>query len=279
MSRSHWCSLAVAIFLGLITDAYAGQTAASKDGTPVVFEAHDYRFTGPDRIPAGVTAVQVVNKGQDAHHIQLLQLQQGKTREDFVAAMKANPEQFPSWVKHVGGPNAILPGQQATATMNLTEGDYLLVCLIPDKQGVPHVALGMQKPLTVKGPASKVAVEPKADIMITLAEFRFGVSKPITAGKHTIQVLNQGTQPHEVVLLKLMGQATAQDFAAAFEPGATAPPPGAPLGGVVGLEQGGQAFFTADFEPGRYGLICFFPDHATGKPHFMHGMTSEFTVR
>jgi hypothetical protein len=265
--------------LALAPAVTAGQPAAQKDGASVVFEAHDYKFTGPDRIPAGVTAVQVVNRGRDAHHIQLLKLQKGKTSQDFAAAIKTNSERFPSWVQHIGGPNAIVPGQQATATMNLTEGEYLLVCLIPDKDGVPHVALGMQKALTVKGTMSKVAAQPKADVMITLADFRFEVSKPFTAGTHTIQVMNQGTQPHEVVLLKLMGQATAKDFAAAFEPGATAPPPGAPLGGVVGLEQGGLAFFTAEFEPGRYGLICFFQDPVTGKPHFMHGMASEFTVR
>jgi hypothetical protein len=47
---------------------------------------------------------------------------------------------------------------------------------------------------------------------------------------------------------------------------------------VVGLETGGHGFFTAQFEPGHYGLICFFPDPATGKPHFAQGMTADFIV-
>jgi hypothetical protein len=37
-------------------------------------------------------------------------------------------------------------------------------------------------------------------------------------------------------------------------------------------------YFTGEFEPGRYGLICFVPDTVTGRPHFLHGMTTEFTV-
>ena len=55
------------------------------------------------------------------------------------------------WVQYAGGPNAHLPGSQASATVNLTEGDYVLMCWIPDKNGVPHVALGMQKALFVRG--------------------------------------------------------------------------------------------------------------------------------
>ena len=65
--------------------------------------------------------------------------------------MAADPSRMPAWVTFVGGPNAVIPGQEAVATMNLAEGDYLLICLIPNKQGVPHLALGMQKPLSVRG--------------------------------------------------------------------------------------------------------------------------------
>jgi hypothetical protein len=249
------------------------------DGSAVVFVAHDYGFTGPDRIPAGVTMMQVVNKGQDPHHIQLLRLLEGKTAEDFRMALSADPTRLPNGVQFVGGPNAILPDSDSVAAMNLAEGEYLLVCLIPNKDGVPHMALGMQKALSVKGGKPTLISEPKADLTIVLADFRFAQSHPITAGSHTIQVMNHGTMPHEVVVLKLDPGASARDFGAAFEPGASGPPPGKPIGGVVGLESGAHAFFTARFEPGRYGLICFFPDPITGKPHFAQGMTTEFTVK
>ncbi|MET0514730.1 MAG: hypothetical protein ABW047_05310 [Nitrospiraceae bacterium] len=259
----------------------AGRAAAGprSHDSAVVFVALDYGFTGPDRIPAGVTTMQVVNKGQDLHHIQLLKLLEGKTAEDFRGALSADPARLPKWIRFVGGPNAILPNSEAVATMNLVEGEYLLICLIPNKDGVPHMALGMQKPLSVMGGKPTVVSEPKADATIVAADFRFESSHPITAGSHTIQVMNHGTVPHEVVLLKLDSGASAKDFGMAFEPGASGPPPGRPLGGVVGLESGGHAFFTAQFEPGHYGLICFFPDPVTGKPHFAQGMTSEFTVK
>lgn len=246
---------------------------------PVIFVANDYGFAGPDRIPAGVTTMQVVNKGQDLHHIQLLKLQQGKTAEDFRAAMAAAPSRMPAWVKLVGGPNAVIPGRESVATMNLTEGDYLLICLIPNKQGVPHLALGMHKPLSVTGVKATLVSEPKAGLTITTADFRFAQSEPITAGLHTIQVTNRGSMAHEVVVVKLSPGVSAKDFGAAFEPGASGPPPGFPIGGIVGLDSGEHGYFTTRFEPGNYGLICFFPDPVTGKPHFMHGMTADFIVR
>lgn len=259
-------------------DSHQALAGSPSDDSSVVFVAHDYGFAGPDHIPAGVTTLQVVNRGQDPHHVQLLKLLQGKTAADFRAAIKANPAGFPKWIKFVGGPNAVLPGSESVATMILSEGEYLLICLIPNKAGVPHVALGMEKPLSVKGAKPTLVSEPKAGVTITLADFRFTQSQPITAGSHTIQVINHGTQPHEVVLLKLDPGASAKDFGAAFEPGASGLPPGKPVGGVVGIETGEHAYFNARFEPGRYGLICFFPDPTTGKPHFAQGMTSEFTV-
>ncbi|HJU05717.1 MAG TPA: hypothetical protein VJ692_11255 [Nitrospiraceae bacterium] len=213
--------------------------------TPVVFEAHDYGFPGPDRIAAGVTTMQIINKGRDLHHIQLVRLLDGKTAADFGTALKADASRLPSWVKLMGGPNAVIPGGQSMATMNLMEGDYLLICLIPDKKGVLHVALGMQKALTVKGGKPTTVSEPKAGATITLNDFRFTMSRPIQAGMQTIGVMNQGTQPHEVVVVQLAGGASVSEFIKAIESDAAGSPPGKPIGGVVGLERGDHAFFTA----------------------------------
>ena len=270
----------VLILASVLPWGEAGAAAgAGSGGDPAVFVAHDYGFTGPDRIPAGMTTVQVRNEGKEPHHVQVVQLIEGKTAEDFQAAMKTHPSHPPQWAKFVGGPNAVLPGSDATAMMQLTAGNYLLLCLIPDQKGVPHVALGMAKPLTVTPSPRTVSTQPAADLSITTTDFAFALSQPMTAGAHTIHVMNAGGQPHEVVVVKLDPGKTAKDFGEAFEPGASGPPPGRPLGGIVGLERGGSGFFTGNFEPGRYGLICFFPDHQTGAPHFAKGMTLDFTVR
>lgn len=182
--------------------------------------AHDYGFTGPDRIPTGVTTMQVVNQGQDLHHIQVVKLLRGKTAADFSAALKADPSRLPQWAKLMGGPNAVVLGSsQSVATMNLVEGNYMLTCIIPDKAGVLHMALGMQKELSVKGGKSSLVSESKAGTTITLRDFQFALSQPITADLHTIGVMNHGTQPHEVVVVQLAPGASALDFVKAVEPG------------------------------------------------------------
>jgi hypothetical protein len=261
----------------LASDREDAEDIRGGSGT-VVFVAHDYGFRGPDRIPAGLTTVRIVNEGQDLHHIQFLKLLQGKSAADFRAAIAADPSRLPDWVQYAGGPNAHLPGSLVTATVNLTEGDYVVMCWIPDKQGVPHVALGMQKALFVRGGKPTIVSVPKAAITIEQIDYQFLLPKRIPAGFHTIDVINHGTQPHELVIVKLAQGATVKDVIASFEPGASGPPKGQLVGGITGIEKGKRVYFTGEFDPGRYGLICFVPDTATGRPHFLHGMTAEFTV-
>lgn len=248
-------------------------------GGRVTLTAHDFGYTGPDRIPAGMTTIEVVNQGHDLHHAQLVRLAPGKTAADFNAAMKADPSHPPAWAHFVGGPNAVAPGDRATAILRLEAGQYLVLCLIPDHAGVPHVALGMEKSLTVTPAVAVASVDPSPDVTITTKDFQFQLSGPVTAGTRTIQMVNAGGQAHGTVVVKLDPGATVKDFLAAVEPGAAGPPPGRLLGGMVGLDRGARGYFTTTFDPGHYALICFFPDAKTGMPHFANGMTLDFTVQ
>lgn len=281
--RYAFCSsLVVLVIAAMMVPAWVGTSQGATDvrdnDGPVVFVAHDYGFSGPDRLPAGLTTMKILNEGQDLHHIQFLKLLQGKSAADFRAAVAADPSRLPNWVQYAGGPNAHLPGSQASATINLIKGDYVLICWIPDKNGVPHVALGMQKALSVQGGRAIKVSRPNPSIVIKQIDYQFIFSKPVESGLQTIEVVNQGAQPHEVVVVKLLQDATVRDVIASFEPGTSGPPRGELVSGITGIERGSRVIFTGEFEPGRYGLICFIPDTVTGKPHFLHGMTTEFTV-
>jgi hypothetical protein len=282
MRNSLYASMMVLFIAVTSAPAWAedpGPAALRRGGeTTVVFVAHDYGFSGPERISGGLTTVRIVNEGRDLHHIQFLKLLQGKSAADFRAAIAADPSRLPGWVQYAGGPNAHLPGSQASATLNLTEGDYVVMCWIPDKNGVPHVALGMQKALFVRGGKPTKVSEPKPAIVIKQIDYQFMLSRRVGAGLQTIEVQNHGTQPHELVVVKLSPGATVNDVIASFEPGASGPPKGQLVSGITGIEKGRRVYFTGEFEPGRYGLICFVPDAVSGRPHFLHGMTTEFTV-
>jgi uncharacterized cupredoxin-like copper-binding protein len=235
----------------------------------------DFSFDAPDVIPAGLTEFRFMNKGPSLHHMQILRLEGGKTVDDLRAAL-ANPGPPPAWVKEVGGPNAAAPGLESNATLMLEAGNYALICFV-DIGGPPHFMKGMVRALRVAASSEASAPTPKVDATATLFDYGFKFSSPIQAGTRTIRVLNTGAQHHEIELVRLNAGSSVGDFLkwlAKME----GPPPGTPLGGVSSIDVGASQYFTADFTPGNYALICFLPDTKDGKPHFAHGMIQQITV-
>ena len=55
----------------------------SHQAQQATFSASDYRFEGPDRIPAGQTTVRLRNRGKEPHQLQLLKLDDGKSPADL----------------------------------------------------------------------------------------------------------------------------------------------------------------------------------------------------
>jgi uncharacterized cupredoxin-like copper-binding protein len=235
----------------------------------------DFTFDAPDVIPAGLTEFRFLNKGPALHHMQLLKLAGGKTVDDLRAAL-ANPVPPPAWVKQMGGPNAAAPGLESNATLMLEPGNYALICNV-DIGGPPHFMKGMVRALRVASAEGPAATKPETDVTTTLLDYAFKLSSPIRAGTRIIGVYNGAQQPHEIELVQLAPGATLEDFMKWIEK-MEGPPPGKALGGVAGLEPGMSGYFSANFAPGNYALICFVPDVKDGKPHFIHGMVQQITV-
>jgi plastocyanin len=272
-----------AAFLSSSTIREAGANSAKK--VPVVtVHAKEFSFAAPTTIEAGPTIFKLVNDGQQLHHVTVVKLEQGKTIADLEAALKSNGPP-PDWMVAVGGPNAAVPGASSEATLNLDAGNYALLCYVPSPgETMPHAAKGMVAALTVvkaTGVAQAGATYEEArtpDIHLELKDYGFTLSKPITAGTHTIHVMNDGPQEHEAVLARLAPGKSAADVVAWVEGGMQGPPPGRPVGGMSDLSKGRTAMFTTDFTPGHYALICFVPA-PDGKVHAAHGMTMDFEVK
>lgn len=276
-------ALALAVLTGCKSDRPSAEPAASADtdnAAPrvVTVTAADFSFEAPAQIPAGATTFRLVNNGTELHQAQLVRLEDGKTLEDLGKAMKSHGPP-PPWVKFVGGPNGIAPGQEANATAVLAPGQYAYLCFIPSADGQIHVSKGMVRPFEVTAGSLASATDfPAADVTIKLVDYGFESSEPLTAGRRTIMVENAGPQAHELVLLRLAPGKTAEDFGKWAETGMKGPPPAEPLGGVVALDQGGRGTFEVNLTPGDYGLICFVPDKKDGKPHLAHGMMKNLKV-
>lgn len=280
--HSRWAAVGLAILGWGAAAAGGGSVAEAGEHYPVVsYDAFEYGFRGADRVDPGLVNLQVVNTGKEQHQMQLVRLEAGHSAAEFAAAAKANPRRLPNWSRLVGGPNGIVAGERTSTLQFLAPGDYVLICWMPAADGTPHFTLGMTKSITVTAGAVKPEPEIVPDITITLADFSYTPSKPITAGRHTVRVVNQGQQVHETLVVQLPSKGTAKAFGAALTPGKpiSSSPPGKPVGGVVGLAPGDSAVFQMDFKPGHYGLLCLFPDHDTGRPHFEKGMAMEFDVK
>ncbi len=184
----------------------------------------------------------------------------------------------PKWMVSVGGPNAPDPKAESNATLNLKPGLHVMLCFIDIPDHVPHMAKGMVKPFTVTA-GTAAGTEPASDVTIALADYSFTVKTgTLSAGKHTIKIVNDGPQEHEIELIKLAPGKTMKDFGAwaqKFE----GPPPASAIGGVVGVLKGDAGYFNVDLTPGTYALLCFVPDAKDKKMHLEHGMVKEFTVQ
>jgi hypothetical protein len=266
----------VLVIAALALCACRAAPPADTSRNTVTVIAKDFAFELPSEIPAGLTTFKLVNRGPSLHHIQLIRLEEGKTGDDYLAALKAGGPP-PAWATPAGGPNPPEVGDTALTTMEMKPGTYLLVCFIPSADGVPHFIKGMTHTLMVTAPTRAAAPEPAADLVVKLVDFDFQLSQPLTAGRHTIRIENGGAQPHEVAFIRLEPGKTPADFTAWGErPEGSAP--GRLFGGVSAIMPGARAFVELDLPPGEYALICFVPEMADGKPHFVHGMMKQVTV-
>jgi hypothetical protein len=260
----------------------AGDAAASRGSfdpathTATVY-AKDFAFEAPDSIPAGLTTFHLVNEGPALHHVQLARLDSGKTAADLEAAMK-NPGPPPAWLVLEGGPNAPDPGASFDATVDLAEGNYVILCMVDIPDHVPHAMKGMVRPLKVTAASAPSAAAPTADVTITLADYNFLIGGALTPGKHTIKLENKGPQAHEIEIVRLAPGKTAKDLGEWMQT-MQGPPPGNAIGGISGTVPGATSYIDVDLTPGNYLFLCFLPDAKDGKTHIDHGMIKEVAVK
>jgi len=277
-----------AALIACLASMAASASTQAQQPRVVEVRAYDYGFRSPPTVAAGTITFRFTNDGREVHHLWIVQLNEGKTPTDFMKAMNAwgSALKMPQWALDVGGPNNVGSGQTADGTMTLDPGTYMLVCWVQSPDGRPHVMKGMVKSLRVTAAAgtsvaqqgAPATAEPTPDVVMTLDDYSFDVSAPITAGRRTIRFENRASQSHEAVIAKLHADKTLMDAVIWMNNGQAGLAPVDMLGGASGIAKGRHMLITANFTPGKYVLLCFIPDAKDGKPHSAHGMAKEITV-
>jgi len=248
----------------------------------------DYSFQAPDSVPAGLTMIQALMRGEVPHHVNIVKLDSSKTAADYVNALTPGAPP-PAWATAVGGPNPTENGTTANAMLVLEPGNYALICFVDIPEGMPHFMRGMFKDLkvyarpdttasdTATAVAAAAPVElPTADVTMRLVDYDFPMEN-VRAGLVTFRVENTAPQDHEVLIVQLHGETTIEQALRWMESPQGAQP-FTMLGGIAPIAPGQVNNFSVNLRRGRYGLICFVPDTGDGRPHFLHGMMKEIEV-
>jgi hypothetical protein len=125
------------------------------------------------------------------------------------------------------------------------------------------------------GPATARQTAPPA-LALVLTDHHFRLSAPVERGRLLWQVKNEGSEPHQALVVKLPDGVNEYQERAWFEHGSKGDEPGRPIGGLETLAPGAEASFQTDLTPGRYLLLCAMAEDE-GR-HYELGMIYRFTI-
>jgi plastocyanin len=122
----------------------ATEVAAGVPKADLRVDMADFAFTIPAELPSGEQVWEIVNHGPQPHELQLFKVKEGKTVQDVMAYFQS-PVQGPDTpFETMGGAQGLSTGHSNFVSFELTPGEYVALCFIPDPEsGKPHIALGM----------------------------------------------------------------------------------------------------------------------------------------
>ncbi len=123
-----------------MTDGDGDGTAEPEESAAI--QLVDFGFGGlPGTMTVGKNTVKLSNSGTQNHEMFVYKLEEGQTAQESIALAVDTEGNVPN--EFVGG-MAAGPGSELWTDFNVTPGNYIAVCNIPDvATGTPHVALGM----------------------------------------------------------------------------------------------------------------------------------------
>jgi hypothetical protein len=243
----------------------------------LTIRAVEYAFEAPDRIPAGLVSATLTNEGEQAHLVSLARLKGSATPSAVTDVMLANGDPSPL-LDYVGGAGELPPGARQQVFLSLDPGRYVLLCSLRTAEGRTHFSLGQHRPLEVAEAAAPAAAPPAPDVTVSLRDFAFIVPSEIGSGKQVWQVRNDGTDDHELLIVRPAAGMSYQDVFAYYNAGAVGSSPAISAGGLSRLAPGRSGWAVIDLPPGTYAMTCRIANAATGKIHTQLGMIRQFQL-
>jgi hypothetical protein len=132
-----------------LTVAPSTGPAAAEPIADLTVDLVDFAFAPSAPLTAGRHVVRVENKGTQPHELEVVKLGDGKTMDDL--ARWGQTLQGPLPGSSLGGAAPMAPGDVEYFPLDLTPGNYAILCVVPDptRNNMPHLAEGMVMPFTI----------------------------------------------------------------------------------------------------------------------------------
>lgn len=114
------------------------------------------------------------------------------------------------------------------------------------------------------------------EITVVLTDHHFRLSAPVEPGRLLWHIKNEGSEPHQALVIRLPEGVSEYGEQAWFEHGSKGPEPGERVGGIETIAAGVESSFRTDLKPGRYLLLCAMSEDE-GR-HYELGMIYRFTI-
>jgi hypothetical protein len=268
-----------------ITPTAATPTVTAASLPQVRVQATDYHYDMHATVPAGLVAITQTNSGAQPHQVIISRLKAGVSDQQMVDAFPGEEAKIDALSTFAGGPGIVAPGGAQAVVVSLQPGRYVVYCFLTAPDGMAHFAKGMYHFFTVaKTSASVMRGQLAAQGTLNLRDFAFAMpTNGVAAGQTTLKVVNQGSEPHELVIVKVATGKTVQDvitWVHTTPPAAppSRPPPYTPAGGLEPIAPGAASWVLLDLQPGQYVALCYVLDPATSKPHVDLGMIAPFMI-
>jgi len=182
-------------------------------------------------------------------------------------------------IAFVGVPDWPEPGGSVSGVIDLAPGRYLLFDPFAERE---------PRTLMVEG-AQDEAQEPAADLTVELREMEIVLPESaFTSQPKRWKIVNMGAMTHEVAVLPVSPDFTAEQFEQVLSvmmnlPEDATPPPGLPefvyqpVSAIGILAPQHTSWLNVQLQPGRYLAVCMLP-FGTGYPHAIDGMYRVFDV-
>jgi len=246
-------------------------------------------FQAPKTAKGGLVKVDLANQGKAPHGVQFIQYASGHSQSEVLQLLGQNTNVIPPWVKLEGGIGSVAPGQTGSATVNLPEGNYVLVDAAalggPGPSSGPPATAG----LTLSGGSTGDLPDTSADVTAASAgtnKWKWEISG-LKTGSNEITFNSKGNADediHTIIAVPIKGQAPPisqiqQDLGKNGPPPSYIDPSG--IQSTALLDGGSSQTTTLDLKtPGQYLFFCPLTDrNGKGKSHDQEGLLAVENIK